>query len=195
MNDNGDRIHRFNRKDEDGLTLAMREVLQEMAHEPDIRRACGNAKVPFSTVKSWLQKEPGFQAAYDNLTTPATELIREIMEGHAMRATGMYAEAIDATDVVDVEVKCPDCDNVFHTEVAQPNWQARLKAGEVAMKVARVLKDVRESTHVNIKLTLEEAVAVAAIKSGRPVPPAMFARLRAKGALDEVDTSSLLASS
>ena len=191
---NSDHVAQFLKKDEEGLTLKMREVLQELVQEPDVRRACANAEVPYGTVKSWLQKETGFRAAYDNLTRIAIDVIKDAMESTAMKATGMYDEAIDATDIINTEVKCPECDHHFHTEVAQPNWAARLKAGETALKVARVLKDVKETTSVHVSLTMDEMIALARTKADPPlpIPPSMRTRLRAKGAISEIDPSTLL---
>jgi len=169
-------------KDELGLTLEQRKLLSELALS-DWRSACETLNINPRTARSWLLG-PEFRAAYDGLVSTGVETARKVMENKAFRATEMYDEALDAMRTIEQEVICPHCDTPFTAEISVPDWNPRLRAGEVILKVARIYKDVREQETIITHLGLEERLALAkykyALEHGQDpnIPPALMERIR-----------------
>lgn len=168
----------------EGLTLVQSRVLQEMALTTDWREACARVEANPRTVRSWLEHDPAFQDAYAALIGPAISTARDLMESSALKAAGVYNEAMEAIKVIEQEVTCPHCSLPFMTEMGMPDWNSRLRAGDTVMKVARILKDVSEKSVTITHLTMEDNLAIARanweISQGlQPtIPPAMLERLR-----------------
>jgi hypothetical protein len=171
-------------RDADGLTLMQRRALQALALTDDWRDACTEAQVSPNSVMHWLSNNEAFRAAYNDILRPNISIIRDMMETTALKATGMYDEAVTAVKMVELEIVCPSCAHKFSLTNPQPDWSTRLRAGDTAMRVAKVLKDVKEIegtiTHLNMEESLALASARYAIRRGQTptIPPQMMAKLR-----------------
>lgn len=192
MGNNGRQLQR---KDDDGLTLAMRRVLGELALTPSFKQAAENAEVPVSTVKHWLATDDDFRRQYDGLLGPVVEVSRNLMEANSAQAAEMYGEAIEANEPTEHELTCPDCEHTFTAVIQAPNWPTRLRAGETVLRASKVLKDVRETETIITNLNLEERLALARWQWNKRnpqemqrIPPQMVETLRQKGLLREDDT-------
>lgn len=148
------------------------------------REACEKAGVPANSLKYWLAHEPAFQKAYNSLLGPAVEVARDMIESTAVRAAGMYDEAIDAIKGIDCTVVCPACQHEFSAKVGEPDWAARLRAGDTVLKVSRILKDVKEIGATITHLSVEESLALARLKYALDhgiapdIPPHMMEKIR-----------------
>ncbi len=171
-------------RDADGLTLTQRRALQELAFTDDWRQACVKAKVSPHSVKHWLSTNEAFHTAYNNLLGPAVAVVRDMMESSAVKAAGMYEKALDALKTVEREIRCPECQHEFILPESGPDWNARLRAGDTVMRVAKVLKDVKEIGGTITHLSMEENLALASaqhsIRNGQEptIPPRMMDKLR-----------------
>jgi hypothetical protein len=171
-------------KDEDGLTLVQRRCLQELALTTNWRQACDNADVPANTLRHWLSTDAPFQAAYNDLLGPAIAVARDMIESTALKAAGMYEEAVEAVNMVELELVCPECKHEFSIANPRPDWATRLRAGDTVLKVAKLLIDRKEISGTLTHLTLEETLAVARWKHDKQIPPVMIERLRQKGLIE-----------
>ena len=177
------------RRDGDGLRVEQRRFFQELADTGDPRRACASAEISWNRFKTWLQRDRHFQTAFDNALGPAVDIVREMLETSATKAAGVLDEALDSNESFEQDVVCPnpECGHQFTTRVQIPNWAIRLRAGEMILKGARVLKDSKEikfegtMTH----LTMDQHIALAAFKAGRTIPPNARSELERAGLLTE----------
>ena len=193
------------RRDQDGLTLQMRNTLQALAQESDWRVACASVDVLPATLQSWLQNDASFGDRYDQLLGPSIEIAKDMMEQRALKAAGMYDEALDAVRTIARDVSCPKCAHTFTAFQTAPDWSARLKAGDTVMKTAGILIDRRKIEQTNVNLSFEQSMALAQVKyavtlakriGGAPqitVSPSMLEQLKRKGAIEgEVISSKVI---
>ncbi len=193
------------RRDKDGLTLQMRNTLQALALESDWRIACASVDVLPATLQSWLQNDEAFGNRYDQLLGPSLEIAKDMMEQRALKAAGMYDEALDAVRTIARDVSCPKCGHTFMAFQTTPDWSARLKAGDTIMKTAGILIDRRKIEQTNVNLSFEQSMALAQVQyavtlakrtGGVPqitVSPSMLEQLKRKGAIEgEVISSKVI---
>jgi hypothetical protein len=179
-------------RDKDGLTLAQRRLLGELALTTNWRQACTNAGVPPNTLRSLLSTNKAFQAAYNNLLGPAVEVARDMLESSVIKVAGMYDEAVEAVKMVELEIVCPECKHEFPVANPHPDWATRLRAGDTVLRVAKLLKDVKEISGTITHLTLEESLALARWKHDGQISPSMIERLRQKGLLNETNSPTVV---
>lgn len=168
----------------DGLMLIQRQWLQELLVQGSWRKACTTLEIKERRVRGWLTDDESFSKAYDDLfSLEEAKLTRRELELMSGRAAGMYDEALEAERGLRQEVICPKCHEKFTINYTRPDWRIRLRAGDTILRSAKILQDTREikGTLVNINLTGDEAMALLAIRAGRPVPDSVRAHLRAKG--------------
>jgi hypothetical protein len=168
----------------DGLMLVQRQFLQELLAQGSTRKACDVLKIRERRVRGWLTEDDAFRSAFDNLfSLEEATLTRREMEIMSGRAAGMYDEALDAERGRKIKAVCPKCGERFEAGYTAPDWRIRIRAGDTILRAAKILQETKEIkgtvTHVN--LTGAEAIALLAIRAGRPVPEAARAALRAKG--------------
>ena len=171
-------------RDADGLMLNQRRLLQELAQVADWRKACENAEINPGTARRWLTSDAEFMQAYNALLGPSLDIARDLMESTALKAAGMYDEALEAVKILDQEVVCPECHHEFTTEIASPDWNARLRAGDTVLRVGHILKDVKQIEGSITHLSMEESLALAkakyCMKNDLPLnlPPALMAKIQ-----------------
>lgn len=171
-------------RDGDGLTLVQRRCLQELALTANWRQACDNAEVPPNTLRHWLSTNADFQSAYNDLLGPAVDVARDMIESTALKAAGMYEEAVEAVKMVELEIVCPQCKHEFSVANPRPDWSTRLRAGDTVLKVAKLLIDRKEISGTLTHLSMEQNLALARarffLRSGRvpDLPPSVMEILR-----------------
>jgi len=172
------------RRGPDGLMLVQRQWLQELLVHGSWRKACTVLQIKERRVRGWLDRDTAFNAAYDNLISPDdTKFTKREMEVMSGRAAGMYDEALDAERGRKIKAACPDCGKEFEVGYTVPDWRIRLRAGDTILRASKILQETKEikGTIFDIHLTGDEAIALLAIRAGKPVPEAARAKLRAKG--------------
>jgi len=172
------------RRDASGLMAIQRQFFQELLVQGSWRKACAALEIKERRVRGWLETDEAFGKAYDDLFgLEDTKLTRRELELMAGRAVGMYDEALEAERGLRQEVICPKCQEKFSINYARPDWRIRLRAGDTILRSAKILQDTKEikGTLLHVNLTGDEAMALIAIKAGRPVPETVRTRLREKG--------------
>lgn len=186
------------RRDKDGLTLQQRNTLQALAQEEDWRKACASVGVLPATLQKWLQTDEKFGARYDQLLGPALDIAQSIIETSALKAAGMYEEAMDAVRTVTRDVTCPECSHRFTAFQTVPDWSNRLRAGDTILKVSNILIERKRIDQTITTLNFEETMALAQIRYAQRkgqdnvVSPGMMDVLRRKGVVDEAPTVEVL---
>ncbi len=171
-------------RDKDGLTLAQRRLLQELALTTNWRQACDNAGVPPRTLRHLLSTNVAFQDSYNNLLGPALDIARDMIESTSLKVAGMYDEAVEAVKMVELELACPECKHEFSISNPRPDWPTRLRAMDTVLKVAKLLVDRKEIsgtlTHLNMEQSLALARAKFRLRNGLEpdIPPALMDILR-----------------
>lgn len=187
MTENGERSTAIEqRRDLDGLSLPQRRLLQELAMTPDPQLACEKAAVKFSTFKSWLRKSEEFGDAYNLLLGQSIQVAKEMLEGASMRAAGVYEEALTATKIIALDIKCPHCDEYFQTEAEKPDWPTRQRAAASIHKIVGLIVDRHQIEKTTVHLTFEEQLGVIALKARQRIPPTLYTQLAEKNALPDV---------
>lgn len=181
------------RRNKSGLTLKQRAFLTELAASTrkagSWREAARAIGITPKTVLRWLKNDPAFAHAYDNLFDSTSNTIKKYLDHLTLRAAEVYDEALDASAEKKELTTCPSCGHRFEVSIVVPEWQARLRAADTVMKSTRLLTDVKQIETKNIRMTWEEALALAAYRAGKPIPPALEERLRTAGLLAEAAPS------
>lgn len=184
-------------KDDEGLTLQQRALLEELGMHPgDWRQACKNAEVLPSLLQGWLARNPAFLAAYNGLIEAPLDIVKEQMEDTAHKAAAMYDEAVGAVKMVELDVACPKCQHEFSVVNPLPDWNTRLRSGDMAMQISGLKIDRKQIEQMNVNLTVEQSMALMSWRyskqNGKPVTvkPSVLDELRRKGVLNDNPTSS-----
>lgn len=177
--------HPIRRRDGDGLMIDQRRFITALVEVGDVREVCRQEGIPWSRFKGWIGKDRHFQEAFDRAIGPSVETVRAMMEDSAIKAAGVYDDALEAVHYITESVKCPECSHAFDVQILWKDWGTRLKAGEVVLKAAKVLKDVREIQSSVTHLTLEETIALQQARRGQRVPPYLEAKFREQKLLEE----------
>jgi hypothetical protein len=168
---------------ENDLTLEQNQMLQALAQQTDWRKACEEAGVAPTAFRRWLRESAPFKKAYNKLYAGVLESARTQLEISAQKAADVFDEALDATKDVTIELKCPHCDGEIKVEARVTDHAMRMKAGEVVLKVGKILKDVKETsgTITIAALPLHLQLAYASYKRGETIPPHFEEDLREAG--------------
>ena len=174
-------------RDSDGLLVEQRRFFQSLADCGDPRRACEESQITWTRLKTWLARDRAFGEAWDRALGPSVDTVRELLETSATKAAAVLDEALDSDATIEHDAVCPACAFLFTVRVQIPNWQVRLRAGEMILKGARVLREVKD---INVEgtvthMTLEQRLALAAWKAGQHVTPQALTELRNLGLLKE----------
>ena len=145
-----------------------------------------------------LFNKPAFKDQYDALfSTEEIKTTRRELEMVSSDIADLYEDAKTAEMQKQVKAVCPKCEHKFDVWVTVMNWTAKLRAAETLLKIAGILKDTKSVKHEGqvgvIHLTIAEHLALLRLKSGLPVPPHVYQRLKAMGALDDLDLPHLSA--
>lgn len=173
--------------DERGLTEPQRRFLLEMAGGKTRREAEAAIPVSRRTVQLWLKDSQAFRSAYDKLYDGTIGETKSRLGGATATAADVLLEAMNATKDATFTVTCPECEAKFEVVATIPNHQVRLKASEIVLKGAKVLKDVKEISGSVTTLSMEERVALSLFKAGKLdlIPSHMWERLIAAGVIPE----------
>jgi len=176
--------HGLQRRGPDGLMLDQRRFLQELLIQGSWKKACKVLEIKERRVRGWLTDDEAFNKAYDDLISlDDVKLTKRELELMSGRAAGVLDEALEAERGLRQKVTCPHCGKGFEADTVRPDWRIRLRTVDTILRSAKILQDTKEikGTMFNINLTGDEAIALLAIRAGRPVPEAARAQLRAKG--------------
>ena len=179
-------------KDDDGLTLQQRGLLQELVlHPGDWRTACDNAEVKPSLCQSWLAKNDDFRDAYNLLIGPTIDIVTEQMKGLAHKAADMFDESVEAVRMVKLDVSCPECKHEFSVGDPRPDWSVRQRAGDMIMRTSGVYVDRKQIQQTNITLNVEQSMALMSYRwsteNGLPITisPSLISELRKLGEIND----------
>ena len=190
------------KRDGDGLMIDQRRLLQAIPHYGDPKEACEAEGISWTRFSSWLSKDEAFQQAFNDCFGSPVETVKALFESSALKAWTVYDDALDATHTVKQHVTCPNeqdvtcpcgcaetftvlCNHTFPVEFETSNEAIRLRAGETVLKTAKVLVERKEVTQTNIRLSLEEMVALTRLKSGRSIPPHLETKFRQMGLIKD----------
>ncbi len=166
---------------ENGLFPDQAQVLQELQVQPDWKKACDAVGVSHSSFRRWIREDTAFRTYYNTMHEGVIDAVRAQMEATAQKAAEVFDEAVGATKDQTFEFKCPHCHGDVKITAEVPDWNTRMRAGEVSLKVAKILKDVKEvgGTITVAQLPLHLQLAWAAFKrDGRDaIPPASYDQL------------------
>lgn len=168
--------------DEQGVDSRMRLFVEELATSGSWKDSCDVAGVNDRTPRRWLESHPGFQALFQetfgSVDLSSYKKQASILQSKAMR---VYDESMDAAQIIDVKVQCPNCGERFTSEYTVPNQGTRLKAADSVSKITTMLKETKDVKHGGaialVQLTGAEKMALIALQSGLPISPQLRARL------------------
>ena len=166
---------------DNGLLPEQAQFLQELQVQPDWKKACDALGISHGTYRRWIREDTAFRAAYNSMHEGVIDAVRAQLEATAQKAAEVFDEAVGATRDITVEFKCPHCNGAVKITAEVPDWNTRMRAGEISLKVAKILKDVKEvgGTVTIAQLPLHLQLAWAAFKrDGRDaIPPASYDEL------------------
>lgn len=152
---------------------------------PDPQMACDAVEVKFSTFRSWLQRDKPFGDAFDALLGHTLEIAKELVDSSAIRASGVYEEALTALKFSTIDATCPSCHEHFKIESSRPDWATRMKAANAITKIAGLVIDRHQIEQLVVVATVEEQLHLIALKAGQKIPPSVHAGLAERGLLPE----------
>lgn len=166
---------------ENGLLPEQSLVIQALATQPDWKKACDEAGVPYANFRRWIRMDAAFRDAYNGLHSGVIDAVRAQIEATAQKAAEVFDEATEATRDVSVEIKCPNCNTDIKITAEVPDWNVRMRAGETSLKVAKILKDVKEVggvvTIAQLPLHLQIAYAAYKREGATAIPPGAYDQL------------------
>lgn len=171
-------------RDPSGLTMLQRKTLGALAATPDMRTALAEAGVKPYQLTVWLRRDHAFRKAFDDMFSDAVEAGRSILGTLLPKAAETVGEALDANEPTQVDVQCPECDHCFKVSVQAPRWNTRMRAAEDVLKREGELVEVHRHEGQVTHLTLEQQVALHALKRGVPLPPALREELESLGLVE-----------
>ena len=178
-------------RDERGLTLLDRRLLQEIALTGSWQQAADALGLTRRQVRERF-KIQSFKEQYDAIFD--SEEIQATKRELELVATGtgkLYEEALNAEKTRNVATVCPDCGHKFSIFVQVVDWMARLKAGETLLKLTKLLKDERkvqvEGQVGVVHMSAGEYLALQRLRMGLPVPEHIYRRLQALSQSSEFD--------
>jgi hypothetical protein len=165
--------------DERGLSENQRRFLLEIAAGKTRREAAKAIGVTYPTVQVW-QRLPVFRTALAECFDGTIAETRIRMGGATATAMDGLLEAMDAMRDVEVKLNCPDCGAELVATAKVPNWTARVKAYEMVLKAAKILKDVKEIEGSITTMTMEQKIAMMLFKAEKydQIPSYMWAELQ-----------------
>lgn len=178
--------------DEDGLRLEQRALLQSLADGLSRTQALKHCGLSIYQWNRWMRAGTPFRAAYDRLNVSTAAETRRLLESASSKAGDVLVDAMDAMKDVTMEVTCPQCQTKFGVEAEIPNHNVRLKASEITLRAARVLKDVREVESSVTHMSIEQRIALALWKAGKvdQIPSHMWEELVKLGLIPATEAQS-----
>lgn len=173
-------------RDSHGLLPQQRLLLQTLLTARSWKEAEEEAGIKPRTFNRWIREDGAFKNAYDKLFDDKGEAVRKEISYLAAKATATLEDAFEAKDNKTQKVQCPNCMAEFEVQLKQPNWNARMRAVEIATKVGGQLKDVKKIEGTVTHMSIEQQIALGMIKSGKEsgVPPHVIEELKKLGFLD-----------
>lgn len=171
-------------RDDQGLTLQERRVLQEIAVHGDFKKAAANTGLTANKIRRMLQTDPQFKAAFDSLFSPddlkATESELQLA---VQDVAEIFNDAKNAELYKTIDVTCPcGCGHTFKEQVKNTDWATKLRAAESLAKMTRLWKDQKnikvEGAVALVNMTPAQYLALMAIRQGRSIPDHVYQQLR-----------------
>ncbi len=159
-------------KDEKGLTLTDRKVIQEIAINGSWQKAADSLGIPRRRVRAML-REPAFKEAYDTLfDTEEMEITKRELEIISQEVAPVYEDAIKAE--MFKTVTCPHCGKKHDVQVV--DHSTRVRAADNLLKMNNIWKDTKslkidaEMRSVSVQLTGDQYLALQRLKQGFNIP-------------------------
>lgn len=171
-------------RDEKGLTLPQRQLLQELVATGSLEQSATNLEITPRRIRYWLTHDPSFQAAFDDMFgVKDIEATKKLLGMAAGQAVEVYEEAMKADMKKTVKVPCENCGKMLNVTITIADTGARLKAADALMKISGLLKDTKkiEGMVGHVHLTGAEYITLLKLQAGMQVPEAAKQSLIAKG--------------
>lgn len=159
-------------------------LLTALAEHQDWETACTEAGIGKKRLQHWLQQDPAFRKEYMRLFGGLLDATKAHLSSLLPKAAEVVADALAANRPIGVE--CPECHHEFG--ISAPAWAVRLRAMEDILKQHGQLVQKHEISATVTHLTLEDQLAIAAIRRGLAVPPSVVERLRSEGLVKDDGT-------
>jgi len=177
-------VVRAEERDQAGLTLLERRVIQEIALTGDFKKAAGSLGITATQIRRMLRDDPQFKEAYDQ--TFALDDLQHVESELRLAVTdvaGVFNEAKDAELTRRETVTCPcGCGHKFTVVIPVADWATRLRAAEDLAKITRLWKDQRdikvEGQVSVVHLSIPDQIALQALEAGRPIPSHVYEHLK-----------------
>lgn len=170
-------------RDDQGLTLQHRRVLQEIAIHGDFKKAAANTGLTPTKIRRMLQTDPQFREAYnqmfsvDDLKATESELQLAVQD-----VAEIFNEAKNAELFKSIRVTCPHCNESFDVDVKNTDWATKLRAAESLAKMTRLWKDQKsvevKGNVTHLVMTPDLMVALMALRAGRHIPDHTYNELQ-----------------
>jgi len=174
---------------ESGLLPEQLSVLQELANLPDWKKACDAIGISHASFRRWIRQDTAFRDAYGHMHTGIIDAVRAQLNATAQKAAEVFDEATEATKDITIDIKCPTCNTDIKVTAEVPDWNTRMRAGETSLRVAKILKDVKEVegtiTLAQLPLYLQIAYASYRREGPRAIPPGAYDQLVQYGIIKE----------
>jgi hypothetical protein len=180
------------KRDEDGLLAQQRNALTGLlAGEswPEVQRRLGLSS---RQLGRWLREDEHFRAAYEDLFDFDVDTLRKQIQANGTKAAERLDESLDAVKTITIHGSCPNCRTKVEVATEVPDWNTRMKAIDMVLRVSRVLKDVTKVEADVPQPSLTHHLALAMTRSGKgdQVPPHIKEDLHRMKLLDGQDTET-----
>jgi hypothetical protein len=174
----------YDEVDARGLTEHQRLFLMELAAGKTRKEAAKVIDTSMRTVQKW-QNQPAFKQALAAIFEGAITETRNRLGGATTTPADVLLEAMEAMKDATINVHCPNCDEDLEVVAKVPHWPARIRAAELVLRAAKVLKDVKEIEGSVTTMTIEQRIALALFKTGRydQIPSFMWESLQKLGVI------------
>jgi hypothetical protein len=174
----------YDEVDARGLTEQQRLFLLELAAGKTRKEAAKVIDTSMRTIQKW-QNQPAFKQALASIFEGAIVETRNRLGGATATSADVLLEAMEAMKDATISVHCPNCDEDLEVTAKVPHWPARIRAAELVLRAAKVLKDVKEIEGTMTTMTIEQRIALALFKTGRydQIPTFMWESLQSIGVI------------
>lgn len=174
-------------EDAAGLTLEERRLLSEIGIKGSWREAARSLGIDPRRIQRMFNND-AFKKEYDSLFPHDTKVVERELNFVSKDAAVILEEVRDAELNKTVHAQCPQCGKKFDVFVRVIDYVTKMRALEIMLKTMGLMKDTKsvkvegQVTHVNIKLSTAQMLAMQALDRGLPVNPQIYRELESLAA-------------